>query len=634
MEGVQSHTFQAEIQQVLNILIHSLYKDREIFLRELISNASDALNRVQFEMLTNRDVLDAEVPLAITLTTDKDAHTLTVSDTGIGMTADEMIESLGVIARSGAKSFLEKVQEGEGGTVSDDIIGQFGVGFYSVFMIADKVEVISRSYNKDAEAAMWVSTGEGGYEILPAEKETRGTDIVIHLREDADEFEQRYRLTRVIKRHSDYVQFPIYIVDAGDEIDPEEPPESVNQQTAIWRKSPNDIEPEEYENFYQALTLDFQPPQMVVHTRSDAPVQLYSVLFVPSSAQGSILSPRVEPGLKLYNRKVLIQEYTTDLLPDYLAFIQGVVDSEDLPLNVSRETIQSNPMTQKIRKILTKRVLSELKSVSRKEPDKYAEFWTEFGQMIKQGTFTHSDDQERLLPLLRFYSDQSPDTLQSFDEYIANFAKAQSDIYYLVAEGKEVAKVSPHLDAFRARGIDVLYMTDTVDGFLVPALIEYEGHKLIAADSEDLDLDGIGNRPEEEPDEAPLEEEARTNLVGFIKETLGDSVEDVRISKVLSANSPARLAATQGSLDKHQQRLYKMLEQDFDLPTHIFEVNPRHPILKGISARIERGLDAEAQHAVDVLYQSALLADGIHPNPAELTSSIQALLATTLDSEE
>lgn len=632
MENTQSYTFQAEIQQVLNILIHSLYKDREIFLRELISNASDALNRIQFEMLTNRDVLDPEVPLTITLTTDEEARTLTISDTGIGMTADEMVESLGVIARSGAKNFLEQLQENEGSTVSDDIIGQFGVGFYSVFMVAEQVEVISRSFDPNAEAAMWVSNGEGGYEIHPADKETRGTDIVIHLREDADEFATQFRLTRTIKRHSDYVNFPIYIQKVDEESEIESEP--VNQQTAIWRKSPNEIEAEDYEYFYQSLTLDFQPPQMVIHTRSDAPVQLYSVLFVPSSAQGSILSPRVEPGLKLYNRKVLIQEYTSDLLPEYLVFVQGVVDSEDLPLNVSRETIQSNPMTQKIKKILTKRVLSELKTVSRKDPEQYAEFWNEFGQMIKQGVFTHTEDQERLLPLLRFYSDQSPDTLTSFENYMANFAKGQNDIYYVVAEGKDVARVSPHLDAFRARGIDVLYMTDTVDGFLVPALLEYEGHKLVSADSEDLDLDGIGTRPEEETDEEPLEEEERSNLVGFIKEALGTQVEDVRVSKVLSINSPARLAATQGSLDKHQQRLYKMLEQDFDIPTHIFEVNPRHPILKGISARIERGLDDEAQYAIEVLYQSALLADGLHPNPAELTGSIQALLASTLSEEE
>ncbi len=628
MENTQSYTFQAEIQQVLNILIHSLYKDREIFLRELISNASDALNRLQFEMLTNRDVLDADQPLTITLIPDADKRTLIISDTGIGMTAEEMVDSLGVIARSGAKNFLEQVQSGDGGTVSEDIIGQFGVGFYSVFMVAERVEVISRSFDKDAEAAMWVSDGESGYEIMPTEKDTRGTDIIIYLREDADEFTQPYRLTQIIKRHSDYVNFPIYIQKFGEE--PDEDPQPVNQQAALWRKNPNEVEQEEYDNFYQTLTLDFQPPQMVVHTRSDAPVQLYSVLFVPSTAQGSILSPRIEPGLKLYNRKVLIQEYTTDLLPEYLVFVQGVVDSEDLPLNVSRETIQSNPMTQKIKRILTKRVLSELKTLSREDPEKYAVFWKEFGQMIKQGVFTHTDDQDRLLPLLRFYSDQSPDELISFENYIANFAKGQNDIYYVVAEGHETARVSPHLDAFRARGIDVLYMTDTVDGFLVPALLAYEGHKLIAADSEDLDLDGIGTRPEQEPDEAPLEQAERDNLVGFIKEALGEQVVDVRESKVLSLHSPARLAATQGSLDKHQQRLYKMLEQDFSMPTHIFEVNPRHPILKGISARIERGLDQEAKHAVDVLYQSALLADGLHPNPAELTNSIQALLAVTL----
>jgi len=628
----QSHFFQAEIKQLLNILIHSLYQDREIFLRELISNASDALNRIQFEMLTNRDVLDGGAELEITITPDVDNQTITISDTGIGMTAEEMIEGLGIIARSGAKSFLEKLSENGDSTITTDIIGQFGVGFYSVFMVADRVEVTSRSFDPEAEAAMWVSNGEDGYEIHPAEKEARGTDITIYLREDAHEFAQPHRIRSIVKRHSDYVNFPIYLAQYGENDELEY--DVINQQIAIWRRNPNEVEDEDYNNFYQSLAFDFTEPLIHIHTRSDAPMQFYALLYLPGTSQGSIMPQRTEPGLKLYARKVLIQEYSKDLLPEYLNFVHGVVDSEDLPLNVSRETIQDNPIITKLRGVLTKRVLSDLADLAENDLDTYTTFWNEFRGFIKQGVISAYEDQDKLVPLLRFYSSKSEDRLVSLSEYVSNFVKGQESIYYVVSDDDSSASRSVHLDPFRARDIEVLYLTDTIDGFVFPALMNFQGHEFIAVDSDDLDLDGIGQKPEPQDESEALPEEAAASLLDRIKQFLGDAVEDVRTSKVLSANSPARLVAPKGALDRHQQRLYRMLDREFDVPAYILEVNPRHPILVGLSARLEANPDdPTVDRAVNLLYQSALLADGLHPDPSEMVADVHAILQQAIEED-
>lgn len=632
----QQHVFQAEIKQLLNILAYSLYKDREIFLRELISNASDALHRLQFEMLTNQEILDPDLEMMIHLTVDEENKIIRVFDTGIGMTADEMVEHLGVIARSGARQFLDTLQEVEGSGITADIIGQFGVGFYSAFMVADQIEVISRSYRPDAEAARWVSSGEEGYEIFPAEKDTRGTEVIIHLREDAQEFASEWRLREIVKRHSDFVTFPIYIGEP--EIDEESgeviPLEPVNEQQAIWRRMPEDIEDEEYDKFYSALTMDFEPPALRIHTRGDAPLQFYALLYIPQSVERGIFSLRKEPGLKLYARKVLIQEYTTDLLPEYLQFVQGVVDSEDLPLNVSRETIQANPLVAKLNRVLTRRVLSELSDLAEDDFERFAAFWAEHGAFIKHGVVTDFANRERLLPLLHFYTSKSEDTLISLDQYVDDFVEGQESIYYIVADDAASASRSPHLDAFRARGIEVIYLTETVDGFLVTALTTYKDYPLVSVDEADLDLEGVGSQPVEEQAAEALPEQETGSLVDYMAGVLGDVVESVRVSKVLASGSPARLVAPKGTLDRHQQRIYQALEKEFEIPARILEINPRHPIIRNLSARLERGLDdASLRQQVNLLYQNAMLADGIHPNPVEMVEAIQALLeeATKVD---
>ena len=637
----EQHTFQAEIKQLLDILVHSLYTDREIFLRELVSNASDALSKIQFEILTNKDVLDSDAPLKIEIYANPDNRTIRIVDTGIGMTHDEMISNLGVIAQSGAKSFMERIKDSDSGAKAD-LIGQFGVGFYSVFMVADKVEVTSRSYLTDESAYTWISSGEDTYEIIPAEKDNRGTEILIHLREDAADFANDYRLRQTVKQHSDYVAFPIYVMTEATKQDEEsedeeketekekESPKPVNQQQAIWRRSSTEIEDSEYNDFYRMLTLDFEEPALRIHTHGDAPIQYYALLYIPRKSERNILSLRKEPGLKLYTRKILIQEYTTDLLPEYLYFVQGVVDSEDIPLNVSRESVQANPLIAKLKQVITRRILSELKTLSENDAEAYAKIWNEYSAYLKHGVISDYSDRERLLPLLRFHTSNSGDDLISLDEYVEHMesVEGQEEIYYITADSIAAAKRSPHLDPFRARGIDVLYLTESVDGFLVNALGDYKGHKLISADAANLDLDDVGELSEEESAAEAIEGAALDKLLVRMRNVLGDSVESVRVSKVMSGASPVRLVAPEGAIDRHTQRVYQMLERDFEVPARILEINPRNTIIANLAARLERGIqdDELVDGGITLLYQNALLADGIHPNPPEITTYIQAMM--------
>src|SRR5512138_1383017 len=400
----QSFRFKAETKQLLNILVHSLYKDREVFLRELLSNASDALNRLRFEMVTNQDVLDPAAELAIHINVDKDARTIIIQDTGIGMTRDEVIENLGMIAQSGARKFLEAAKDKQADL--SQVIGQFGVGFYSVFMVAEWVRVTSRSYKPRAKAVSWYATGEDNYEVSPAEMSERGTQVEIKLKEDAAEFADEYRLKNIIHKHSEYIGFPIYV---GDEKQP------VNKQTSIWRMSKQSVTEEQYKDFYKQLTLDFEDPLLYTHIVTDAPVQLYALLYVPGKSDRGIFSLRREDGLKLYSRNILIDEYNKDLLPDYLRFVQGVVDSEDLPLNVSRETIQSSGLMPKLKKVLTNQVLKDLETLAKNDVEKYQTFWQEFGGYIKQGLASYSAEEDKLHFLLRFKTNLNPETWSSLD---------------------------------------------------------------------------------------------------------------------------------------------------------------------------------------------------------------------------
>ena len=433
--------FRAEVRQLLNILAHSLYTDREIFLRELISNASDALNRLQFEMLTNRDVLDPDAELKITVAGSGDGKTLTVADTGIGMTKEELVENLGTIAHSGAARFLESVKAGDASRVAD-IIGRFGVGFYSALMVADEISVTSRSYRPDAPAWTWTTAGGDAYTLTPAEKTDRGTVITLKLKDDASEFGKDWRLEQIIHKHSDFVAFPIYIQDNAP---------AVNRQTALWRQTVSSVTDEQANEFYKQFTLEFDPPLARAHLNTDAPVQIYAMLFLPAQAERSILAARREEGLKLYSRKILIQEYCKDLLPNHFRFVHGVVDSEDLPLNISRETVQSNKVMERIKTALTHKLIDELKKLAVEDKAKYAGFWKEFGAYIKEGVALDHAGREKLYPLLRFRTSKTgdaPTEWAALTDYVGRMKMDQKVIYYLLADSPKAASISPHLDQY------------------------------------------------------------------------------------------------------------------------------------------------------------------------------------------
>jgi molecular chaperone HtpG len=615
--------FKAEIHQILNILTHSLYTEREIFLRELISNASDALTRLDFEMLTNREVYEPHAESGIWIEANKDERTLTVRDTGIGMTADELKENLGTIAHSGARSFLNAARElnaQQSDQKLSDIIGQFGVGFYSIFMVAESVKVISRSYLPNASAAMWTSKGEDTYTVEPAEKQDRGTEVVIKLKEDAVEFADEDRIREIIHRHSDFTNFPIYLGKDN---------EQVNTRTAIWRKNPREVDAKDYEAFYTQFTLDFQKPTTYTHILTDAPLQVFAILFVPAQPERNMFSARKEEGVKLYVRKVLIQEYSKDLLPEYLGFIQGVVDSEDLPLNVSRESIHSSAIITRLKKLITSKTIEMLKKLATDDPEAYAGFWKSFGRYIKQGVAIEQNDVEALYPLLRFYTTGDQAALSTLDDYVSRMKENQPAIYYILADDNRSALASPHLDAVRAHGFEVILMTDPmVDPFMLMRLKNYKEKPLLNVAQADLKLPEKAaetSEGTEKPESVPTSD--WLSLVSRFKQHLGDRVADVRMTDRL-AGSPARLVDSQNAPNQETQRVMRMLKENYEMPKKVLELNPRHAILRRLNELPTE--DERGGLVIDQLYENALLLEGLHEDPASMIQRIQKLIEVAL----
>jgi molecular chaperone HtpG len=605
--------FKAETRQLLDILIHSLYSEREIFLRELISNASDALTRIDFETLTNRNILNPEAELAIRITGDAENQTLTINDTGIGMTADEMVENLGTIAHSGARDFIRSVKEQ--GKSASDLIGQFGVGFYSAFMVAEWIRVTSRSFRPEAQAVSWFCTGADTYTLEPADKAERGTTITIKLKEDAVEFAQEYRLKEIIRRHSNFIPFPIYLGEKA---------EQANQRTAIWRQAPRQVEPKEYEDFYRQLTLDLEPPLAHAHMVVDAPTQFYAILYIPATPERTMFSLRKEDGLKLYARKVLIQEYHKDLLPEYLGFIQGVVDSEDLPLNVSRETIQSNRVMAQLKKLITSKVLDTLLKLAKDEPEKYQQFWEKSSRHIKQGVAIEVNEPDNLYPLLRFRTTTQPEKWSSLDDYVARMKPGQNQIYYIIGDDDRSVLYSPHLDILRSHGFEALLMTDPLDAFMLVRLQKYQEHQLVNAANADLPR----LEPGETGDQAPsLTESETSSIAERFKALLGDRVTDVRTTDRLS-DSPARLVDPEGAPNQEMQRVYRFLQRDFEAPKKVLELNPHHPIMLRLNSLAVD--DPRSTWVMEQVYEDALLIEGLHPDPAGMISRIQKLMEAAL----
>lgn len=607
----QQFTFKAETKQLLHILIHSLYKDREVFLRELLSNASDAINRLRFEMLTNRDVLDPNVELKIHVTADKETRTIVIQDTGIGMDQDEIVDHLGTIAQSGARRFLEAAKEAN--QDASQMIGQFGVGFYSVFMVADWVRVTSRSFRPDAQAVTWYATGDDSYEVGPAEMTERGTRVEIKLKEDAAEFAEESRLINIIHKHSDYIGFPIYV---GDEEKP------VNKQTSLWRKARNEITAEQYTDFYRQTTLDFEDPLMHIHMVTDAPVQLYALLYFPAKAERNMFSLRKEDGLKLYSRNILIDEYNKDLLPEYLRFVQGVVDSEDLPLNVSRETVQSSGLMPKLKKVLTNQVVKELESLAKKDAEKYAAFWNEFGVYLKQGIAASPADVDTITPLLRFKTNLNPETWSSLDDYVSRMKDGQKVIYYIVGEDSKSVLRSPHLEAFQSNGAEVLLLTEPMDSFMLMGLHqfkEYELKSVAGADADEVD------QPKAESEAEKIPTEDFNALIEKFKQVLGERVTDVRASSRL-VTSVARLVDADAASNPELQRVYKYLGKEYETPKKALELNPSHAMLKNLL----KADDDLQTIVIEQIFDSALLVEGLHPDPSSMTARVQQIMEAAL----
>lgn len=639
IEKPESLEYRTEVKQLLNILAHSLYTDREIFLRELISNASDALNRLQFESLTNPDVVDPNAELAIWIEVDPETKTLVIRDSGIGMNREELISNLGTIAHSGAKNFLQNAGQGQASV--EEIIGQFGVGFYSVFMVAEEVRVVSRSYRPEDHAWAWTSRGDSSFTIEPATETGRGTSIYIQLKEDDGEFADGWRIEQIVKKHSDYVSFPIYLVekdlaeedkekDKEEKREEKKEPRVINRRTALWRQSPSKVQDAEYNEFYKQQTFDASEPLMHVHMVADAPVNVRALLFVPSKRERGMLQRRPENGLRLYSRKILIQNSNQDLLPDHYRFVDGVVDSDDLPLNVSREMVQSNPVMRQLKRALTNRLNRALKDLADEQPEKYIPFWEEFGVFVKEGVASDQASQETLVELLRFRSSKSDDKWISLADYAARMKADQAAIYYVLGEDLKSAARSPHLDYFRKHDIEVLYLVDPIDGWAMAMLREAQGKPLRNVDDAGLELPADETSAGDESS-ATLDQSSFDQLVARAVQLLGDKVRGVQEGKQL-VDSPVRLVSPADSFDRDLQRVLRLTEEGYETPKKLLELNRRHPMIVNLGRMIERGTDNPTNDAlIDAtllqLFDNALLLEGLHTNPVDMVERIQMLMA-------
>ena len=616
--GNQQHMeFQTEAKQLLHLMIHALYSHKEVFVRELISNASDALDKLRFEALTN-SAITTDQELAIRIKLDKTAKTITISDNGIGMTRQEVIENIGTIARSGSKAFLEKMTGDQ--KADSNLIGQFGVGFYSVFMVASSVKLVSKRAGSDEPAVIWESKGETEFTIGEAVKETNGTDITIYLKEEESSYAEDWQMRSMIKKYSDFIAFPIYLPnEKGKE-------EVINQTKPLWRRSPSEITPEQYEEFYQQVLGGFDKPMAILHNRAEGVMEYSSMLFIPKKAPFDLFSMERKHGVKLYVKRVFIMDNCKELLPEYLRFVRGVVDSEDLPLNVSREILQKNPIIDKIRKTLIGKILGKLKEMAENEPENYKEFWKEFGPVLKEGLHTDYEQKDKLLELVRFNStmSESDTDLVSLKQYVSRMREDQKEIYYITGDNREIVEKSPHLEIFKAKSIEVLYMTDPIDEFIVPDIYNFDGKTLKSVMQGDLDLGELGK---EEKDARKKAESRFKKLSERIKNILTDSIKEVRITTRLK-DSPACLVADEHGMNAHMEKLMKAMGQEVPQSQRILEINAEHPILLNMNSRYEKDpKDPELENWVKLLYEQALIAEGqMVPDPLAYSKRVNELL--------
>ncbi len=628
-EKTEQHEFRAEVRKVLNIITHSLYTNREIFLRELVSNASDALDKLRFQQSKGEVGHAQDLPFEISIDLDKEAKKITIADSGIGMTQAELIANLGTIAKSGSEEFLRDIKEhnenkeanADAGGDASNIIGRFGVGFYSIFMVADKVEVTSRPAYGDNTAHMWSSDGCGSFTVTVAEDAPeRGTRIVAYLKDDASEFLEKYRIDSTIRKHSAFIPFTIK-VDG----------EHINTTPALWREPKFSITKEQYKEFYKFLTYDHAEPLSTMHFSVDAPVQFNALLFIPEQSLDIFGSGREHWGLDLYARRVLIMRENKELLPEFLSFLKGVVDTEDLPLNISRESLQENIILRKIQQTIVKQALTQLEKMAEGEQENYAKFWHKHGRILKLGyhDFVHKD---RIAPLLRFNSSlhENAEGISSLDEYMGRAKSGQKTIWYVSGASREAARLNPHLEVFRKKGLEVLYLTEPIDEFVMEGLGKYKEWDLKAVEQiDDESLKDFADTEDSSPKASPLAQEDVTSfddLVKKIQEILGEKVKEVRISHRLEG-SPACLVAPDGGLTSSMEKLMRVMQKDDTVPQKILEVNRDHPILRNL-LRIYKhdSKDSLLTEMVEALFDTSLLLDGYLKDPHALASRTNKLM--------
>lgn len=593
----EKREFQAEVSQVLDIVINSLYTDKEIFVRELVSNASDALEKFRHLQLTEGTVHQPERALEIRVAADKEAKTVTFSDSGLGMTRDELHENLGTIAHSGSKAFVKAMEESKQKEAT--LIGQFGVGFYSAFMVADEVTVRTRSWQEEGESLVWKSDGKTGYEIEPADSEIdRGTEIVLHLREDQADFADEGRIKSILENYSSFVPFPVLVAD-----------ERVNKVEAIWRKQKSDITDEQYDEFYKFAAKAFDEPRYRMHFSADAPIEINALLFVPTENTELWGMGQMEPGVSLYCKNVLIDDKPEGLLPEWLRFLRGVIDSADIPLNISRESMQDSSLVRKLNRVVTKRFLKFLDGEAKDDPEKYKSFYGKFGRFLKEGIVVDFDHREGLAKLLRFESSMTEKGEQiGFEDYLARAKDGQEKIYYLVGADRATIEAGPYLEALKARGLEVVYFFDAIDEYLLQHLREFDGKQLVSASSAGLELDDEASA---EAEGEPLAEDRIEALSAFLSETLGDRVEKVAAGKRLVSSPVAALTPEHGMNAQMRQMMQAMNPDEPLPPVKVeLEINPRHELVRQLDAARESDPDL-ARLVSEQLFDSALLAAGL-----------------------
>lgn len=625
-DASQTLGFQAEVKQLLHLMIHSLYSNKEIFLRELVSNASDACDKLRFEAIDDPSLLEGDGELHVRVEYDKDARTITISDNGVGLSKEEAISNLGTIARSGTREFFSKLT---GDKQKDaQLIGQFGVGFYSSFIVADKVTVRSRRAGLPADqAVLWESDGQGEFSIGATEKSTRGTEVVLHLRADEEDFLSGWKLREVLRRYSDHISLPVQMrkeewdQEKSEQVKKDEW-ESVNQANALWTRSKSEVTDEQYREFYKHVSHDYDDPLAWTHNRVEGRSEYTQLLYVPKHAPFDMWDRDARRGVKLYVKRVFIMDDAEQMLPSYLRFVRGVIDSADLPLNVSRELLQESRDVKAIREGSTKRILSLLEDLAENKKDEYATFWAEFGQVLKEGTGEDTANLERIAKLLRFASTKEDSDAQTvtLEEYVSRMKEGQDTIYFVTADSYTAGRNSPHLEIFRKKGIEVLVLWDRVDEWMLSHLREFNGKKLVSVAKGGLDLEALAD-DEEKKHQTEVAEQFKP-LVERLQESLKDRVKEVRVTLRL-VDSPSCVVVGQNDLSPHLQRMLKAAGQEAPSILPVLEINPEHALVK----RVQSASDASFNDWASLLFEQALLADGSSlPDPTAFVRRVNQLL--------